>query len=267
MRTKNVIRLCLLASIGGGLLSALLRTIALLNNYNVESGHFDLGESIHLVDWSWAVALLVCAACGVACFLFRNRLGGFERVPRTSYIVGATALIFTILLTIFESLSEERIPGTVESSLNMIIAVVGGMSCATILGNAFIPSNKVNLIRASVSLVPAIFIVMPGYRSYFDAGLIMNCPNKSVYIIAACFASVMIITECRFNCPKPSTALFTASCCATVVTGMFCGIPNIVYFAVNRVPLLTGFGPDFAILGFAVFAMAQLCSLHHKIDQ
>lgn len=268
MRTKKAIGICLLISIAGGLISALLRTVALLTNYNVVSGHFDLGSAETTVNIGWTVAIITCVAVCAICFTLYKRLVRFERVAgKTAYIIGATALVFTILVTMFEALSEKTLPDSVERTLNLAIALFGGISCATVFANAFVPSNKVNLVRATVSLAPAMFVVMPGYRSYFDAELIMNCPNKTVYIIAACAAALMIISECRFFCPKPTPMTFTVSACATVVFGLFCAVPNIVYFIVNGTTLLTGFGADFAILGFAVFAVTQLCSMHHKTEK
>ncbi len=265
MRTKKTVLLCLIISLVTGFLGSVLRTVTLLAYYSAESGHFTKGDAGILPALGWGVCVAGALACALLCFVHREGLSNYEKRNGKLYTAASTVLVCAMLTVIFESFSAFAKGDPSARSVNMIIAVGALISCITVFMNTFLPIKGIDPIRAGVSVIPAIFVVLPGYRLYFDPNLVMNCPNKNVYIIASCLAAAMIIYECRFNTELRNTAVYAMACCGTLIFGMFCGIPNLIYCALHGgASVINSLASDLLITCLAVFAAAQLLSVHRS---
>lgn len=263
MKIKRMTLICLIISAFGGIAGAIFRTVALLNNYDSASGHFMIGDPQPVLGLSWAFPVICVLAVCALCIGCRKRLKEKRIIHGINYTVGAFAAAMTSLIVFFESVSSIAAGTAFSRGLEMGIAVFAVLSCVTVLAGALIPAKGVNLLRAGVSLTPALFIMLPGFRAYFDPELVMNCPNKNVYIIAACFTALSVIAECRFNTAQPKPLWFVICCCGAVSFGLLCAIPDLIYLAANKTSLLRGWGADAAIFGFAVFSALRLISVRN----
>ncbi len=265
MRTKKTVMLCLTISLVTGALGAVLRTLALLLHYSTESGHFTKGEVGILPGFGWGVCIAGALAAALLCLTGRKGMNDYEKKNGKLYVAAATLLVCAVLSVIFEALAAFIYGDPASQMVNLLIVIIAVISCVVLFTNAFFPIKGIDLFRAGVSVIPAIFAVLPVYRLYFDPALVMNSPNKSVYIIAACFAAAMIIYECRFHTELCDTAMFVAACCGTIIFCMFCGIPNLIYCAVNGgVSVVNSLASDLLMTCFAVFAAIQLVSVQPR---
>ncbi len=265
MRTKKTLMLCLIISLVTGFFGAALRTLALLLHYSMESGHFTKGDVGILPELGWGVCIVGLLVAALLCFARRKALKNYEKTNGRLYTAAATLLVCAMLTVIFESFAAFLKGDPAARTVNIIIAISALLSCVVVFTNTFLPIKGIDPMRAGLSIIPAIFIVLPGYKLYFDPSLVMNCPNKNVYIIASCLAAAMIIYECRFHTELRNTAVYAMSCCGALIFGMFCGIPNLVYCAVyGGVSVVNSLATDLLITGFAVFAAVQLLSVHHS---
>ena len=265
MRTKMTVKLCFLISLAMGIFAALLRTVALLVNYSPESGHFTKGDVGILPELGWGICFAGLAAVALLCFMRRKGLAEYEEKGGLLYTTGAILFVCAVFTAVFESLSAYLKGDPAAKTVNLIIAIGAFLSCIIIFVNTFFPIKGVDPRRAGISIIPAIFIVLPGYRLYFDPSLVMNCPNKNVYIIASCLAAMMLIYECRFHTELRNTAIYVTACCGTLIFGLFCGIPNLIYAAANGgSSVVHSIATDVLSIGVAVFAAVQLVSVHRN---
>lgn len=263
MRTKITVMLCLIISIVTGLLGAALRTVCLLVYYSADSGHFTKGDAGILPELGWGVCTAGALACVLLCFTYRKRLENYERINGKLYTSASTLLVCAVLAVFFEAFAAYFNGAPDSRILNLIISISAVISCIVLFVNTFFPIRGIDPLRAGISVIPAIFVVLPAYRLYFEPSLVMNSPNKNVYIIAACLAAAMIIYECRFNTVLRNTSVYVMACCGTLIFGMFCGIPNLVYSALNGGDsVINSIATDLLISGFAVFAAMQLMSVY-----
>ena len=265
MRTKKIAIPCLIISLITGLIGSVLRTVLLLVNYSVESGHFSKGNAGILPSACWGICIAGLLACGVICFVHRKELSTCEERGGKLYTVASTLAVCAILTVLFESLAAFLNGNPGERTVNIVISVSALVSCVVLFTNTFFPIKGVDPLRAGISIIPAIFVVLPGYRLYFDSELVMNSPNKNVYIIASCLAAAMIIYECRFHTELRNTPVYIVCCCGTLIFGMLCGLPNLVYCAFNGgASVINSIATDLFITCFAVFAAIQLVSVHRS---
>ena len=263
MRTKKTVMLCFIISLVTGFLGAALRTVCLLAFYSTESGHFTRGNAGILPDIAWGACIVGAAAALLICLVNKKPLSNYEEKGGMLYTVGATLAVCAVLAVIFESLSAFLNGDPASRTVNMIIVISAFVSCIVLFTNTFFPIKGIDPVRAGISLIPAIFVVLPAYRLYFEPTLVMNCPNKNVYILAVCLVAAMIIYEGRFHTEMRNTALYVASCCGAFTFGIFCSVPNLIYSAVHGgVSVINSLAADLLVICFAIFAAIQLLSLH-----
>ena len=263
MRTKKTVILCFVISLLTGFFGAALRTMALLVYYSMDSGHFTKGDAGIIPELGWGICVVGLLVCAFLCFMHRKKLKNYEKINGSLYTVASTLLVCAVLCVFFESFAGFLNGNPDARAVNIIISVGAVISCVVLFTDAFFPIKGIDPLRAAISLVPAVFVVLPAYRLYFDPELVMNCPNKNVYIIAACFAAAMVIYECRFYTELRNTPIYVTCCCGALIFGMFCGIPNVVFSAVyDGASVINSLATDLLALGFAVFAAIQLVSIH-----
>ncbi|MBQ1213272.1 MAG: hypothetical protein IIX69_07655 [Clostridia bacterium] len=265
MRTKKMVMLCLTLSVITGIIGAILRTVTLLAFYSTDSGHFTRGDAGMLPGLAWGVCVLGLLVSALMCLASKDALAAYKEKNGKLYTIGATVAVCAILTVIFESLSAYMDGDPSTRTVNVVILITAVLSAVAVFSNAFMPVKGIDYMRASLSVIPAIFVVMPGFRLYFDSTLVLNSPNKNVYILAACLIAAMIIYECRFHTEMSNTAMYVVACCGAVSFGIFCGVPNLVYSALNGGrSVINSMASDLLITCYAVFAGTQLLSLHRN---
>lgn len=263
MRTKTKIVLYLILSVVAGIAAAVCRSIALLTRYSAESGHFFGRAGTLLMVMFWVISALSVAVCFFGCGLLKERLENYYRTAGTTYSVGAMICVFATLIAFFEVLSQRNMADRTSYALSIAVAICSVVSSVALIYNACFPARGINLFRGAITLVPAIYIVLVALKIYFDPALVMNCPNKKVYVIASVFVALVMVYEARFNFYDKRATGHLQMCCAAITFGLGCGVPNIIYYAVNNRALAGSLGIDMVFVCFAFFAGAQMLSIKH----
>ena len=247
-----------------GVIASLLRTVALLNCYSTESGYFDKGNGGALVTAMWAVAVSGVVFCAVICYMRRARIKEFERVVGMKYMVGAVILVFALLIVFFHEMTSVfgDMSGT---AINGVCAAFALVSAVAVLTNAFIPAKGVKYTRAIFGLSTAVVCVLLAFEVYFTRDLVMNSPNKSVFILTIISAAMLVVFECRCSTEQRSPAVYTSLCLATLNLGLFSGVPGLIWWTLHRSDLTVSVAMDMICIAFAVYAIAGLYSMHHKL--
>ena len=261
MRTKTKIVLYLILSVAAGLAAAACRSVALLTRYSVESGHFFGRAGTLLMTAFWIVSAVSVIICFFGCGLMKDRLKSHYRTAGATYSVGAMICVFATLIAFFEVLSQRNTADRTSYALSLAVALCSVVSSVALIYNACFPASGINLFRGAVTLVPAIYIILVALKIYFDPNLVMNCPNKKVYVIAAVFVALVMVYEARFNFYDERATGHLQMCCGAITFGLGCGIPNVIYYAVNNRALAGSLGIDMVFICFAFFAGAQMLSV------
>lgn len=263
MRTKTKIVLYLLLSVLAGVAAAVCRSIALLTRYNVESGHFFGRAGTLLMAAFWIVSTVSVAVCFFGCGLMKQRLENHHRTAGTTYSIGAMICVFATLIAFFEVVSQRNTADRTSYALSLAVAICSVISSVALIYNACFPANGIDLFRGALTLVPALYMVLVALKIYFDPNLVMNCPNKKVYVIAAVFVALVMVYEARFNFYDRRATGHLQMCCGAITFGLGCGIPNVIYYAANNRALAGSLGIDMIFICFAFFAGAQMLSVKH----
>ena len=264
IRTKTTIRMSALAVLFIGIVAALLRTVVLLNYYDVQSGYFDKADPGILPALMWIAVIAGMVFGAAVSFVRSKRIAGFERISGLRSMIGSVVLVFCFLVVFFYELSGAFGTAAV-AGLDFAIAVFAVVAAGVVLTKAFLPAKGVKYTRAVMGLSSSVVCVLLAFQIYICDTTVMNDPNKTVFISTAIVSAVMFVFECRFNTESSNSAVYTALCFATLAMGLFCGVPNVIWWMVNGKALMISAAPDVLCVGISIYALAGIYSIHHKV--
>ncbi len=268
--TKTKVRIAVLAAFLLGLCAAVLRYQLLLGHYTVYdreslnpryTGHYEGGEG--LCTAYTLVLLLGAAAFGVFALLVRRRLRGYAKTSGgNSYLVASLFFVFGVFFLAFDLL---RDPFTSSSFLRTMLLAVSALAVGVTFYFCFQYGAERDGLNALLGAFPAFFPVLLGFSVYFDRGMVINDPQKSVFTLAAVFAALFLSQEAHDYRERIGMASYLFCGLGTVLFGTAFCVPDLLYAArpEGGSPVLLSISLDIAVASFVAFAAIQLCFLHH----
>ena len=253
-KTKRTYLFYLLSLPVIALVTTVLRTVALLRDYDAAIGYFT-SPSLPTAT----VAILVAATAILALLTHELRelfvfSVDYKDLPSlfSGLFLAATLLFFSVSF-VASSVSE--------AAIAIILAVLGAISAviatASFAIHAF-DGRAVGPARAMTTLPLAFLGILVALYFYFENSMRINEPNKVLIQCAWIAVAFFFLGETRIALARAKWALHT---CITALTFLFtatAALPNLIYHAVRGESLLGNTVHDFVLLAICLYALARL---------
>ena len=244
-----------------GLIAALLRCFLLFNCYNPQSGSYDAAEPGIVPYFMWLTVLLGLLLSVWTALRLSPVLANSSPFSTGISAVLPSLLMACVWIAVMFEQSSLRSSGTVNRNPAIVTAVFSVLAALVTLTDAVLPVSGIRYGRALAALVPAAALVLLCFEVYFDETLVINCPNKPIFTLAACICALFLVLRCRFFGTIPHPTLFAVSGLGVITLGLFSGVPGLVWFLVRRDALLIHVIFDILMIAFSLYTAVLLLTM------
>ncbi len=263
MSRSQKIRLSMLATALLTAAAVLVRTLAVLLDFEPDSGYFVSG-SARLI---WSNILLVLAIIpGVVPMLSAGSAVRL-RVRRISLPhLFATALLTLMFLSmavyhvsvLFRFIAA---PHTLFNVRQVVVSLLAAISAGIAGGSALLDINfngRLPRARFLLNLCGALFCCAYTMFLYYEQSLPLNAEVKVLDEMAMLAVAVFLLMECRITLDRPMWKVrFLLGYAAFVMTAT-ASIPALLYHFIKGESLFMGTVHPFLLFGFTIYVLAQL---------
>ena len=255
-KTKHPHLLYLLFAPVVGLLTVVLRAVALLTVYNAENGFYD-AATLPIVT---AVALAVLTLA-LAVFSYESRVHlSFGRDYRDLPTLFSGIFLAIMLLFFGGTLLAGALDRPLSILIPAVLASVAAIGGALLFAVRAFDGAAEGAAKAMLSLpAAALGVLFPLYLST-ETSLTLNAPVKLLGIVTWVTVAFFFLGEARIALGRAKWAVHSFFTVITAVFTATLSIPNLIYHAVSGAPLLGNTAHDFAALGVCLYALARLIS-------
>ncbi len=261
MRNKSLLFNIYFATLAVLMIAAsILRSIALLNDMNYASGHFNDKIVIGIADKLIVAAVIL--ALSYAFFAKRGKELIFDFSSPLNYIFSGTVGAAILLYSGYALSAGFR--------LKSILLIITGF-LAILSTVHFILASVTTVVsserRADFGIITVIFLALYAAYLYFDSSLPINSPIKIVDEMTYISAALFFLYETRISIGREKWPRYTALGFVTMLLTAYSSIPALItYFADGIIVSNNIFETvlSFAILLFVLARLALSASLKEK---
>ena len=256
LKTKRTYLFYLLSIPTVAFVTVILRTVALLRDYDVATGYFR-SPALPVTT----VAILVAATVILALFthelreLFVFSIDYKDLPTLFSGLFLAAALLFFAIFNITVAKGESILAIGV-AALASLAALIGASAFAV---RAF--DGRAQSAIAAMLILPLAFLgVLVALYLYFENTMRINEPNKVLTQYVLAMVSFFFLGEARIALGRAKWALHTCITALTALSASTVALPDLIYHAARGESVLGNTMLDFVLLAVALYAMARLFS-------
>ncbi|MBQ2719827.1 MAG: hypothetical protein IJF73_07160 [Clostridia bacterium] len=261
---KRTYLLYLLAAPIVAAVAIVLRSVALLSDYDAALGYFD-GRALPI-----AMAALLVTVIAVLAVLTHELRGFF--VATTDYrdlptlfsgiYLGIALVFFGVTLAVSAIGSFSAPLFSPVASVAALLAALSLLCGAGLFAVRAFDGRAVGPARAMLTLAPAVGAVLYTLYLHLDPAVRINEPNKMLAAVAWIAVAFFFLGEARIALLRAKWALHTYVTAVTVMLSATLCLPNLLYEAVHGTSLLGSTAADFAMLGVFLYATARLVAAY-----
>ena len=244
----------LLAPLAAGILAAVLRTVALLTEYDAAIGFYSAPAFSITV-----AAIAVLTTLTLAAFTYEKR-ASFTFSPDYRDLPSLASGVFLAVVLVFFGVT------LLLDSFNrpLFILILSALLAACAVAGAFVfvlrgfDGTAAGSARAMLTLPIATFAVLFALYLSFEETMMLNAPPKLLGIATWSSVAFFFLGETRIALERAKWPLHTFITAVTLVLTLTASLPNLIYYLASGEPLLGNTAHDFAALGVFLYALARI---------
>lgn len=240
-----------------------IRTIALLVEFDPVSAYYDHGAKLPAAFMT--IMLIAIAAACVFVYILRGKLDGVSAGSDSPAVIYVSALLgFVIVAGALLDFFIGGVRGGLISlsTLTLVLSVPAALYC--LIGIALPIGNKGAETVLSVLMILWLFLMLVGV--YFDTGVEINNPNKTLTLASLAVSLLFFVAEGRFRVGSQRPWRYVLSGFATViVTGLY-SIPNAALILMGAYPDAVNVTREMLILCIFIYAALRMILACGMVD-
>lgn len=256
--TKRIHLLYLLAAPIVALITATLRTVALLTQYEPDIGRYASGTL------SYAVAGILVAVSVALVILTHELRELFVAVPDYRELSGLFSGVFTaIALAFFAVTFPFDMAGQLPFILFMaVLASLLALSGACLFAYRAFRPDAIGGAPAMLALPLSLLALPVAMALSFTTTLRIADPTVSMATVALVAVAFFFLGEARIALGRAKWALHTCMTVLAAIAAATHALPNLIYHAVRGNALLNNTALDFVMLGFFLYTLSRLVATY-----
>lgn len=244
-----------------------LRTLALYNSFDVDTGYFKDSLIINIASAVMASAVLFTIIFSFA--LEKVNLSATFDSPHTYIPLGVLGVsMLALFFRLFISADVMSIIGgtiNIESVLSLLSAVFAIIAIIHLFMTTFYTASQVKL-RAYFATGAIIFYALFATAMYFDSSSAMNAHIKVTDQMAVLFTAVFMLYEARISLGRERWRGYIGSGLIAFATAAYASIPNLIIYFARATTLSLSIETTVFIAAVALFIISRLI-LTTKLDE
>lgn len=255
---KNTILLyaAVLAAPLGALLTVILRTVALLRDYEGASGYYTRGAALPRAVI--VLLLLYAVAAAVLAIVQRPTLAEPPRTGGLTVLFASAFLILVLALAAILSLSALNVQDDGYEIFFIWVSFLAAIPSVIYYVLMLRGQEVTGYVTGLLALAPAFLALFIAMRLYFDRTMQMNSASKTALLGAYLLVALFCLSESRHMLGRTKSALHYFLCATTVILCATVSIPDLIYCLVHESVLVLDTVFDFLIFAYFLYALARL---------
>ena len=253
-RTSLLSKIWLALSVVCAIFYSAFRTHMLHNTYDAQNGFYTDSELLSVFGYSLAALVVIFA---VTAYIYIKE-GNFQNPSKKSLFLKGASYLSAIVLCgfIIYAFAKAVIPSFEITGGDLAIA---GLSAVAML--YFLTFDKKNDFCAILCIASSLVTLGIVLILYFDRSV--SFVNHSVMLcFAACiFSALAFAAEANFALGRPAMKRYIAYAPAAIALSFTLAVPDIIFFAQNRVAIISDIYFDIIILAFGIYHIAHLADI------
>lgn len=246
---------------------AILRTVLVINYYDVDEGLFVYrAEGVTVFSASLFISIVFLAVLSMVLIKKRD----YEKLPEASH-----GVVFTGALCGFMSISSVVLScfyfikdfdtGNVNGRVSLaafIASLVFSVLSSLYYFRCASTSTKLNVINVKIfSIAPILWAVCYLVYNYFNRTTVINSPERALTQLSVVFVLFYALCEAKFHFGMAKIKTYTAvSCCAVMVITVVC-VPHFILTAFWNLPFTTNAVFSIMQISVAAYIICRLISV------
>ena len=244
----------LLLTVIATLVTSTLRTFALLIEFDTAASYYTHDASLPAV-FMWGTLITVVAII-IFIVLMRRDIGKVTVNSDSAAIIYIAAVLGFVIVAC--TLLDFFLGGSGQSTIStvtLILSIPAALYC--IIGVAMPIGNKSAETLLSVLMILWLFFMLIGV--YFETGVEINNPNKTLALASMASALLFFVSEGRFLVGTQRRWLYLSSGLITVVVSGLYSLPNAILLTLHAYPDTISVTQEVLCLCLFAYALMRMC--------